>query len=845
MKPKKIGTWLVSLAVSAALAGCNGSASDQPTTNETPKAVINTQFAATYLQTLQSSQASGYALTKSANSQNPVLSAAKNASKEVSYKGTLRITNRNQPDDVKDYDWPITQKADGTVQSHRALSLKPGVYDLLLIVEDHKGHQYLAESLGQEIEDNEQPELEFVLKPNMGETITDLDFAHYVSYLNFSFTAEELASLVEPQFGLTINSDDERVFTINKETGLTEVVLNVQPGEYTMALKLYDGDLMVGKNENDTTLNIVEGSDAKMDVIPLQADVTIKLDELKDLGEFTFSVPSEIVKEVGDESQVALIVRMASSDNDELIHEQQLDVMSDNQGGYYAKGVFETKGYTDVTATMSFHHANEAAEQFNTVPYAKCASELDISLNQSSGCKLTLKREGVITSHIKGTMHLNVLTKDLQAASGASVYLNGELVGITGKSLSPGSLKVHVIGGEYQVKATKEKNVALETVTVKPLEVVNQALYLQRDPNLGTGNFVEQQVVSDYNHFGPNLVIAADFNGNGSKELLMSGSPGYRIGVMQEDGMYGFEDYKLGNYSNRYVDVGDINGDNALDFLVADSDDKGNVRVFINDKKGNFSQSSLVHEGTSIPTAKFADITGDGHLDIVLHATQIDEIIILSNDGQGQYLEVLPRLEGKTNASKPDLIAVHDMNGDGHLDIVYAGAGTYSDGIVYLNDGKGQFQQTVPLWDNEYMRSSSAVAVGDLNADGFPDVVVTDAASNRLFINNGASQLAFSENSQILGSGGASAILSDVNSDGHLDVLLMQDIPRASTLFQNEGNGHFLFQGELVDQSGFTTQSSLYTSDLDGDGDEDLVVLGHDNKVPFSVGARIYHNTPH
>ncbi|KXI21200.1 hypothetical protein [Photobacterium sanguinicancri] len=248
--------------ISLSVAGCN-SDSNESTPKKEPQATVNAQFAATYLQTIQPPALSGYSVQYDASASTAKVMTVSKAAQDVSYQGTLRITNRATPSEHTDYEWPVTQRADGSVESHRALSLKPGVYDFFLIVADSKGHQYLAESLGQQIVDNEQPELEFVLKPNLGETITDLDVVAYVTNLKFSFTAEELSELIEPQFGLKINDEKERVFSINKETGLSEIVLNVQPGEYTMALKLYDGDLMVGKNENETKLDIVEGSDAR------------------------------------------------------------------------------------------------------------------------------------------------------------------------------------------------------------------------------------------------------------------------------------------------------------------------------------------------------------------------------------------------------------------------------------------------------------------------------------------------------------------------------------------------------------------------------------------------------
>ncbi|MGF1693244.1 FG-GAP repeat domain-containing protein [Photobacterium kagoshimensis] len=845
MNHKKVGPWLASALISLSVAGCNSDSKESAPKKE-PQTVVNAQFAATYLQTIQPPELTSYAFHY--DSSESTTKTISKAAQDVSYKGTLRITNRATPSEHTDYDWPVTQRADGSVESHRALSLKPGTYDFLLIVEDSKGHQYLAESLGQQIVDNEQPELTFVLKPNLGETITDLDFVAYVTNLKFSFTAEELAALVEPQFGLKINDEKERVFNINKETGLSEIVLNVQPGEYTMDLKLYDGDLMVGKNENETKLNIVEGSDAKMDVIPLQADVTVKLDELKDLGEFTFNVPSEIVEEVGDESKVSLIVRLSSNSTDALIHEKVLTVVSDNKGGFFASDVFETQGESAVTASLAFHHIDEAADGYQKAPYAQCLSAINIDLNQGTGCKLSLKRAGIITGHIKGTVHFNIIDQQQQAASGAKVYLNNELVGITGKELSPGSLKLNLVAGEYMVKASQGTMLAKDTIEVKPLDVLNKALYLGRNPDLGTGNFVEQSQIYTSSYVDPNSISSGDINGDGLVDLVMGGYRGYQVEIAQLDGSYKSVKKEILPATYRQVALGDMNGDGDLDFILS-ADKGGTIDYYQNDGLGNFTNYSEVmaqSDDYSIRTIKLADIDNDGDLDIVAtvsgnKSASGDQTRIFVNQGGGRFVDSGQRLATKTN--QPTIaLAVGDMNGDKSIDIVVGESGTGSKGLIYLNNGKGIFDSATVIWDDNN-ESSTSVALADVNDNGKLDVFVTDAdGRNRLYLNEG--DVTFSQSSSSFGTKGQRAVFSDINSNGKPDILIL-DANSLVTAYSNNGNGTYALSHTVVGASDFGTTDDLHSTDLDKDGDQDIVVLGYKIETPKHVYGRIYHNTPH
>ncbi|MDO6541468.1 FG-GAP repeat domain-containing protein [Photobacterium sanguinicancri] len=847
MNNKKVGPWLASALISLSVAGCN-SDSNENTPKKEPQATVNAQFAATYLQTIQPPALSGYSVQYDASGSTAKVMTVSKAAQDVSYQGTLRITNRATPSEHTDYEWPVTQRADGSVESHRALSLKPGVYDFFLIVADSKGHQYLAESLGQQIVDNEQPELEFVLKPNLGGTITDLDVVAYVTNLKFSFTTEELSELVEPQFGLKINDEKERVFSINKETGLSEIVLNVQPGEYTMALKLYDGDLMVGKNENETKLDIVEGSDAKMDVIPLQADVTVKLDELKDLGEFTFNIPSEIVEEVGDESKVSLIVRLSSNSTDALIHEKVLTVVSDNKGGFVASDIFETQGESAVTASLSFHHIDEAAEGYQKAPYAQCLSDINVELNQGAGCKLSLKREGIITGHIKGTVHFNIIDQQSQAASGAKVYLNNELVGITGKELSPGSLKLNLVAGEYMVKASQGNAIAKDSIEVKPLDVLNKALYLGRNPDLGTGNFVEQSQFYASSYVDPYSIATGDINGDGLVDLVFGGYRGYQVEIAQPDGSYKSTYQEILPAAYRQVALGDLDGDGDLDFVL--SAEEGDVlSVYLNDGKGNFAKDTDLlpqTEDTGIYSVKVADLDNDGDLDVVAlragASSASGRTLIYLNQGNGKFIDSQQQLMSKVNRNKISVLAIGDMNNDGHLDIVVGESGTGSKGLVYLNNGEGIFESSKVIWDGNN-ESSTSVVLADVNDNGKLDVFVTDEdGRNRLYLNEG--DVTFNLSNSNFGTQGQRAVFSDINSNGKPDILIL-DANSLVTAYSNNGNGTYTLSHTVVGASDFGKTEDLHTTDLDKDGDEDLVVLGYKSETPKPVYGRIYHNTPH
>ncbi len=223
---------------------------------------------------------------------------------------------------------------------------------LLLNSEQAASKQYVARALGHEVVDGDASAIEFIVEPNLGETIADFDEVNYVSKLAFQWKAEELASLTTPQFGLAINGGEEHIYAINKETGLAELTMNVEAGNYTLSVRLYDGNLLVGENDKDTTVNFVEGESAQTDIIPLQGDVSFEIAEIKDRGTFTFNLPTALVEEVGGAENLTVIARLSGTDTP--LQEEVLSV-SDVNGAFVASTMFETGGAETVNVYLAFY----------------------------------------------------------------------------------------------------------------------------------------------------------------------------------------------------------------------------------------------------------------------------------------------------------------------------------------------------------------------------------------------------------------------------------------------------------------------------------------------------------
>jgi len=189
-------------------------------------------------------------------------------------------------------------------------------------------------------------------------------------------------------------------------------------------------------------------------------------------------------------------------------------------------------------------------------------------------------------------------------------------------------------------------------------------------------------------------------------------------------------------------------------------------------------------------------------------------------------------------------VAVLDFDQDGDEDL-FVGDGVRS--ILYENDGKGHFTDVTVRAGLAASDSSgiaaTGVAAGDVDGDGYPDLVVTDAfGPTRLFRNRRDGTFEEITASSGIATEGPtrSTAFADVNGDGNLDLFVcgtgdyygqMPDPPfdandgRRNYLFLGDGKGHFRDVSAEWGVAKPTRWSlSCLFADFDGDGRPDLIV---------------------
>ena len=321
-----------------------------------------------------------------------------------------------------------------------------------------------------------------------------------------------------------------------------------------------------------------------------------------------------------------------------------------------------------------------------------------------------------------------------------------------------------------------------------------------------------------------------DFDGDGDEDIFVA--PSYfteettpvEIYFNDGDGNFRLDNSFFQGSIPELVDArkaitGDFNGDGRLDIFVAGTGyDQppfpGEAPVLLLSTENGLKQveglDNLIgfHHG-----AAAADIDNDGDLDIFVTDNITSGPFFLINDGDGVFshnVDVLPSEINDLSIFTSELV---DVDSDGFPDLLVSGhehepedAGSPT--TIYWGSATGQYdgsrKTTLPGVDGRGIIVD--IDVGDLDGDGFEDIVLNRTAEDPFYsgfyiqIISGVGNRAFSDTtSQSIDFGAKETSvwivwlrLIDINGDGHLDITVDDPGDDAGAEFSwlNNGSGH-------------------------------------------------------
>ncbi len=306
----------------------------------------------------------------------------------------------------------------------------------------------------------------------------------------------------------------------------------------------------------------------------------------------------------------------------------------------------------------------------------------------------------------------------------------------------------------------------------------------------------------------PAAVAAGDLNGDGLPDAVVVGaSSDVAVLLGQKTQFANPVGYSLGGVSPRAVAIADFNKDGKPDVITANAPvgQNGSVTVLLGNGDGSLrTPVTTPIANQSAQSIAIADFNGDGKLDVAVAAagtigasSDPGGVNILFGKGDGTF-QAGPVLTA--SGLHPEAVAAGDLNGDGIPDLAVLMGGTTGQPAtlaVFLGQSGGTYQAARTFALKTTFGSTAGIAIGDLNGDGKPDIAAVANFGQQIdvLLGDGAGEFKEAASLPSLGQTGAGGLLlTDLDGDGKLDL--------ATPYSVFPGNGDGTFQAEQLLLSG-------------------------------------------
>lgn len=333
----------------------------------------------------------------------------------------------------------------------------------------------------------------------------------------------------------------------------------------------------------------------------------------------------------------------------------------------------------------------------------------------------------------------------------------------------------------------------------------------------------------------PHSISMADFNGDGKTDIVVSKSSSGVVSVFTNasaNGNITFTpqvDLATSGNTHEGSATGDLDGDGKPDFVILNSYTSPSVSIYKNTSVGgtiSFASKIDYAADNSPYSVAIGDLDGDGKPDLAVANTGSNKISVYKNTSTPGTISFDARIDF-TVGTNPYGIAIGDLDGDGKPDIVITTQGTTSALSVLKNTTTGGTISFGTPINYASMSGAFTVSIGDLDGDGKPDLAAVNSFSNSVTIVRNTStpgNLSFyGQQDFFTGNYPVCVSISDLDGDGRPDLVTCnRSLNNVSALKNTSTPGNISFDNH-VDYAVDTDPFYVVAGDMDGDGRPDIM----------------------